>query len=78
MRTIMSECVGDAEGVETGELEGKEMEGKKNRCKNRNRQIEGGRAAETGREGWVVGCLLWTDSGSPGRAGFEKMKEVKH
>lgn len=57
MRTIMSECVGDAEGVETGELEGKEMEGKKNRCRNRNRQIEGGRAAETGREGGWLGVF---------------------
>lgn len=31
MCAIMSECVGDGEGVETDELEGKETEGKKNR-----------------------------------------------
>ena len=28
MCAIMSECVGDGEGVEAGELEGKETEGK--------------------------------------------------
>lgn len=49
MCTIMSKCVGDGEGVETGKMEGKETEGKKNRGKNRNRQIEGRRAAETDR-----------------------------
>lgn len=32
MRTIMSGCVGDEEGVETGELDRKEMKGKEDRC----------------------------------------------
>ena len=51
MCVIMSECVGDGEGVDTDELEGKETEGKKNRDQNRNGQIEGRRAAGTDREG---------------------------
>lgn len=57
MCAIMSDCVGDGEGVETGELEGKETEGKKNRGKNRNRQIEGRRAAGADREGGWLGVF---------------------
>lgn len=56
MCVIMSECVGDGEGVDTDELEGKETERKKNRDQNRNGQIKVRRAAGTDREGgWLYG-----------------------
>lgn len=54
MCVIRSQCVGDGEGVEMGQLEGKETKGKKNRGKNRNRQTGGRRAAGADREdGWM-------------------------
>lgn len=72
MRTIMSGCEGDEEGVETGELDRKEMKGKEDRCKKRKRkktlegQIEGRKAAETdkqsGRFGWRNMCSGETDT----------------
>lgn len=51
MCAIMSECVGDGEGVETGKWERKETEGKRNRGKQGKRRREGWRAAGAHREG---------------------------
>lgn len=50
--TTVSEYVGEAEGW--GAVDGKEMESKKNRCKNRSRQSKGGERQETDRRGgWL-------------------------
>lgn len=75
MCTIMSKCVGDGEGVETGKLEGKETEGKKNRGKNGNRQIEGRRAAETDREGGCLGVFSEQNQELPMQHGLKRWRE---
>lgn len=77
MCAIMSDCVGDGEGVETGKLEGKEMEGKKNRGKNRNRQIEGRRAAAANREGGWLGVFYAQMQELPKKHGLKRWRESK-
>ncbi len=75
MCVIMSDCVGDGEGVETGELEGKEMEGKKKSVKNRNRQIEGRRAAGADMEGGWLGVFYARIQELPTKQGLKRWRE---
>lgn len=52
--TTVSQYVGDGEAEGWGTVDGKEMEGKRNRCKNWGRQSKGGERQETdSRGGWL-------------------------